>query len=84
MFMEGKTYNLNDIDVLKEEQAQQLFERGIVDILDDEEYLVDSEHDSALLSEMTVAELKDLANEKDVAHSGLRKAELIEAIEEVL
>lgn len=83
MFSTGKSYNPNDIDEIEEEQAERLYQRGVVDILKDEEFIKSSEEDVEI-SDMTVAELKELANKKDVAHSGLRKAELIEAIKEVL
>lgn len=43
---------------------------------------VDEEELGDELSELTVAELRDIAREQDISYSGLNKAELIEALEE--
>lgn len=82
LFSTAKSYDSNDIVELDEEMATSLFKRGVVDILKDEEYL--EGEGKVSINDMTVSELRDLAAEQNVEHTGLRKAELVKAIEEVL
>lgn len=88
MFTTKNSYDVNSITYIEEDQAIKLYNRGVVDFLEDEEYLDEEElandKQELKLKDKTVAELREIADKNEVAHSGLRKAELIAALEEVL
>lgn len=86
MFSTRKSYDPNTITHIESEQAIKLSKRGVVDILEDKEYLKEEEikEDNKELESLKVDELKEIAKKYEVDCTGLRKAEIIERLNEVL
>lgn len=86
MFSTRKSYDPNTITYIESDQAIRLSKRGVVDILEDEEYLKEEEikEDNKELESLKVDELKEIAKKHEVDCTGLRKAEIIERLNEVL
>lgn len=85
MFLTRTSYDPNEIAHIDEEQANKLYKRGVVDFLEDDEFVEDDKlvEEELDLEELTVPKLKEIAIKEGVSHSGLKKAELVKAIKEV-
>lgn len=84
---EKKSYDFNSVAFIDKSLAKRLYDREVVDILNDEECVEDEVKENDLtkpdISGKSVKELQDIAVKHGISYSGLRKAELIDSLKEV-